>query len=162
MLPSVETDPWRFLKPNSPPSKARTADETRFRPRAVAATFLPERHRVLIEMDNGLEVTFAPQRYQDLADATPEQLAQIEVSGRGSAIYFPRLDASIYIPGLLQGLTGTRRWMAQELGRRGGETRRRRQSGLFGGERKAGRPPSKSRRPLGNSRFVAQPSPTRS
>lgn len=103
--------------------EARTADETRFRPRAVAATFLPERHRVLIEMDNGLEVTFAPQRYQDLAGATPEQLAEIEVSGRGSAIYFPRLDASIYIPGLLQGLTGTRRWMAQELGRRGGETR---------------------------------------
>lgn len=103
--------------------EARTADETRFRPRAVAATYLSERHRVLIEMNDGLEVTFAPQRYQDLADATPEQLSEIEVSGRGSAIYFPRLDASIYIPGLLQGLTGTRQWMAQELGRRGGRAK---------------------------------------
>jgi len=101
--------------------EARTADESRFRPRAVAAAWLPERGRVLIEMDNGLEVTFAPQRYQELADAKPEQLAEIEVSGRGSAIYFPKLDASLYIPGLLQGLTGTRRWMAQELGRRGGK-----------------------------------------
>jgi hypothetical protein len=101
--------------------EARTADENRFRPRAVAATWLPERHRVLIEMDNGLEVTFAPERYQDLANARSEQLAEIEVSGRGSAIYFPRLDASLYIPGMLQGLTGTRQWMAQELGRRGGK-----------------------------------------
>lgn len=101
--------------------EARTAEENRFRPRAVAATWLPERHRVLIEMDNGLEVTFAPERYQELADAKPEQLAEIEVSGRGSAIYFPKLDASLYISGLLQGLTGTRQWMAQELGRRGGK-----------------------------------------
>jgi hypothetical protein len=33
------------------------------------------------------------------------------------------LDASIYIPGLLQGLTGTKRWMAQQLGREGGKAR---------------------------------------
>lgn len=103
--------------------EARTAEENRFAPRAVAATYLAERHRVLIEMDNGLEVTFAPQRYQELAEATPEQLGEVEVSGRGSAIHFPRLDASIYIPGLLQGLTGTRQWMAQELGRQGGRAR---------------------------------------
>ncbi|MEJ2814931.1 DUF2442 domain-containing protein [Caulobacter sp. CCG-8] len=101
--------------------EARTADENRFQPRAVAATWLPERHRVLIEMNNGLEVTFAPERYQELAGAKPEQLAEIEVSGRGSAIYFPQLDASLYIPGLLRGLTGTRQWMAQELGRQGGK-----------------------------------------
>lgn len=103
--------------------EARTADESRFRPRAVATAWLPDRRRVLIEMDNGLEVTFAPERYQELAEATPEQLAEVEVAGRGSAIYFPRLDASIYIPGLLLGLTGTRQWMAQELGRRGGKVR---------------------------------------
>lgn len=102
---------------------ARTAEEYALRPRAVAVAFLPERNRVWIELNNGLEVTFDPARYQELASATPEQLAEIEVSGRGSAIYFPLLDASIYIPGLLQGLTGTKRWMAQQLGREGGKAK---------------------------------------
>jgi hypothetical protein len=102
---------------------ARTAEENALRPRAVSAAFLPERNRVWIEMTNGLEVTFDPTRHQELVDAKPEQLADVEVSGRGSAIYFPRLDASIYIPGLLQGLTGTKRWMAQQLGREGGKAR---------------------------------------
>ena len=102
---------------------ARTAEENALRPRAVGVAFLSERHRVWIEMDNGLEVTFDPARQQELVGAKPEQLAEVEISGRGSAIYFPRLDASIYIPGLLQGLTGTKRWMAQQLGREGGKAK---------------------------------------
>jgi len=102
---------------------ARTAEENAFRPRAVGVAFLPERHRVWIELNNGLEVTFDPERYQELVGAEPEQLAEVEVSGRGSAIYFPRLDASIYVPGLMQGLTGTKRWMAQQLGREGGKAK---------------------------------------
>jgi hypothetical protein len=102
---------------------ARTAEENALRPRAVGVAFLSERNRVWIEMNNGLEVTFDPARLQELAGAKPEQLAEIEISGRGSAIYFPQLDASIYIPGLLQGLTGTKRWMAQQLGREGGKAR---------------------------------------
>lgn len=101
----------------------RTAEENAFRPRAINVAFLPERHRVWIEMNNGLEVTFDPGRHQELVGAKPEHLAQVEVSGRGSAIYFPLLDASIYIPGLLQGLTGTKRWMAQQLGREGGKAK---------------------------------------
>lgn len=102
---------------------ARTAAGNAFRPRAVSVSFLPERHRIWIEMNNGLEVTFDPTRHQELIDASPEQLAEVEISGRGSAIYFPRLDASIYIPGLLEGLTGTKRWMAQQLGREGGKAK---------------------------------------
>ncbi|CAN7226584.1 DUF2442 domain-containing protein [Caulobacter sp. LjRoot300] len=101
----------------------RTAEENALRPRAINVAFLPERHRVWIEMNNGLEVIFDPGRHQELVGAKPEQLAQVEVSGRGSAIYFPLLDASIYIPGLLQGLTGTKRWMAQQLGREGGKAK---------------------------------------
>jgi hypothetical protein len=101
----------------------RTAEENARRPRAVRVAFLPERHRVWIEMNNGLEVTFDPARHQELAGAEAEHLAEVEVSGRGSAIYFPQLDASIYIPGLLQGLTGSKRWMAQQLGREGGKAK---------------------------------------
>jgi hypothetical protein len=101
----------------------RTAEENAFRPRAVAVNFLSERNRVWIEMTNGLEVTFDPARHQELVGANAEQLAEVEISGRGSAIYFPRLDASIYIPALLEGLTGTKSWMAQQLGREGGKAK---------------------------------------
>jgi hypothetical protein len=102
---------------------ARTAEENALRPRAVGVAFLSDRNRVWIEMNNGLEVTFDPARYQELVGAESEQLMQVEVSGRGSAIYFPLLDVSIYVQGLLQGLTGTKRWMAQQLGREGGRAR---------------------------------------
>ena len=79
-------------------------------------------------------------RQQELVGAKPEQLAEVEISGRGSAIYFPQLDASIYIPGLLQGLTGTKRWMAQQLGRQGGKAK----SAVKGSGRRYARRPKAS------------------
>jgi hypothetical protein len=103
--------------------EARTAEQSRHWPRAASVSFDAVRRRVRIDMDNGLEVAFDPARQQVLQDATDAQLAEVEISGRGSAIYFPRLDASVYIPGLFQGLTGTRRWMAEQLGRAGGVVR---------------------------------------
>ena len=133
---------------------AQTVEENRLRPRAVGAAFMPQRNRVLIEMDNGLEVTFDPMRYQELAGAEPEQLAEIEVSGRGSAIYFPRLDASIHIPSLLQGLTGSKRWMAQELGRRGGLTKSPAKAAASAANGRLGGRPRKSADPN-----AAKPSP---
>jgi hypothetical protein len=34
-------------------------------------------------------------------------------------LHFPALDADLYLPGLLQGFLGSRRWMAAQLGKAG-------------------------------------------
>ena len=42
---------------------------------------------------------------------------------RGSVSTFPKLDADLYLPALLNGWLGSRRWMAAHMGERGGRAR---------------------------------------
>lgn len=58
---------------------------------------------------------------QDLADADPANLSEIEITPSGLGLHWPRLDADIYVPGLMQGVFGTRSWMAAQLGAAGGK-----------------------------------------
>ena len=37
-------------------------------------------------------------------------------------LHWPRLDADVYVPGLMAGALGSRAWMARELGAQGGRT----------------------------------------
>ncbi len=77
--------------------------------------------RIVIDLSSGLEVAFRPHDAQGLERAKPEDLAEIEISPSGLGIHFPRLDADLYLPALLEGFLGSRRWMAAEMGRRGGK-----------------------------------------
>jgi hypothetical protein len=58
-----------------------------------------------------------------LESATPGDLSQIEISPSGFGIHFPRLDAHLYLPALMQGVFGSRSWMATQLGAAGGKAR---------------------------------------
>jgi hypothetical protein len=80
----------------------------------------PKRDRVVISMNTGIEVAFNPRDAQGLKHARPHQLDVIEISPSGLAIHFPKLDADIYLPGLLEGFLGSRRWIASEHGKLGG------------------------------------------
>ena len=44
----------------------------------------------------------------------------IEISPSGLGIHFPRVDADIYLPALLETMLGSKRWMAADVGRIGG------------------------------------------
>ena len=48
------------------------------------------------------------------------ELAEIEISPTAFGLHWPRLDADLYLPGLLDGVLGSRRWMARVMGRAGG------------------------------------------
>ena len=48
-------------------------------------------------------------------------MSEIEISPSGLGIHFPRLDADLYLPALLEGFLGSRLWMAAEMGKRGGK-----------------------------------------
>jgi hypothetical protein len=76
--------------------------------------------RIVIELSSGLAVSFRPQDAQGLESATASDLAKIEITPSGLGIRFPQLDADIYLPALLEGFLGSRRWMAAANGRIGG------------------------------------------
>jgi hypothetical protein len=92
-------------------------------PRAVTARYDRESGRVVIGLSSNLEVSFSPRDAQGLEKATPSQLDEIEISPSGLGIHFPKLDADLYLPALLQGFLGSRKWMASRLGQVGGKSR---------------------------------------
>jgi hypothetical protein len=89
-------------------------------PTATAARYDRRCGRVVIDLSSGLSIAFKPQQVQGLEHATPEQLRTIDISPSGFGLHFPALDADLYLPGLLQGFLGSRRWMAAQLGKAGG------------------------------------------
>jgi len=92
-------------------------------PRAVSARYDRENGRVVIRLSSNLDVSFSPNNAQGLEKATPSQLDEIEISPSGLGIFFPKLDADLYLPALLQGFLGSRKWMASRLGQAGGKSR---------------------------------------
>jgi len=85
---------------------------------AVAARYDRRIGRVVIRLNSGLDVAFSPLDREGLETARPSDLDVIEISPTGLGVHFPKLDADVYIPALLQGFTGSRRWMAAHAGGR--------------------------------------------
>src|SRR5260370_37745631 len=85
-------------------------------PKAVAARYDRANRRIVIHLSSRLEVSFSPRDVQGLEHARPTQLEPIEISPSGFGIHFPKLDADLYVPGLLEGFVGAKQWMASRLG----------------------------------------------
>jgi Protein of unknown function (DUF2442) len=92
-------------------------------PRVVAARFDRRLGRVVLSLSSGIDVMFAPAAAEGLEKATPAELEMIEISPSGFGIHFPKLDADLYVPALLEGFLGSRKWMASRLGATGGRSR---------------------------------------
>ncbi|MGH9380425.1 MAG: DUF2442 domain-containing protein [Thermoanaerobaculia bacterium] len=90
---------------------------------AVGAHYDEDRGRVVVLLNNGLELTFPPQIAQGLETATPKDLRTVEVTPSGLGLHWPEIDADLYVPSLLEGTLGSRRWMAARLGAAGGRSR---------------------------------------
>jgi hypothetical protein len=92
-------------------------------PRAISAHYDRKSRQIVVHLSSKLTVSFRPNDAQGLERARASQLEEIEISPSGFGIHFPRLDADIYIPGLLEGFLGSKKWMASRLGRIGGRSR---------------------------------------
>lgn len=90
---------------------------------AIAARYDRHRSRVVIKLNTGLELTFPARLAEGLANASADALAHIEISAAGLGLYWPELDADLYVPALLQGVFGARQAMARQLGAEGGRAR---------------------------------------
>jgi len=69
---------------------------------AVSARYDRRRSPVVVALDTGVELAFPTRLAEGLADASPDNLADIEVSPAGLGLHWPRLDADLYVPALLK------------------------------------------------------------
>ncbi|MDX2214312.1 MAG: DUF2442 domain-containing protein [Oculatellaceae cyanobacterium bins.114] len=81
-------------------------------PRAVSAYYDSTVGLVIIRLQSGAIFSFPPEIAQGLAGAEPDVLAQVEVTPMGDGLHWETLDADFSVAGLLAGVFGTKRWMA--------------------------------------------------
>ena len=104
-------------------ANARAARRQHTGPTAIAARFDRRSGRVVVSLSGGIDVAFSPHNAQGLEAAKPAELSSIEITPSGLGLHFPKLDADLYLPALLEGLLGSHRWMASRMGARGGRAR---------------------------------------
>jgi hypothetical protein len=85
-------------------------------PHAAAARYDRRSDRIIVELTSGATFAFPPRLVQGLADASPADLADIELLGNGYGLHWERLDVDYSVPGLVNGVFGTARWMAARAG----------------------------------------------
>src|SRR5271170_729083 len=108
-------------------------------PAATSARFDRKSGNIIVTLSSGVGIFFSPKDAQGLEGGTPAQLSEIEISPSGFGLHFPKLDADLYLPALLEGFFGSKKWMAARLGQLGGRSKSRpkraasRRNGALGG-----------------------------
>jgi hypothetical protein len=125
----------------------RAEERSRREPKAIAACYDANRDALIISLSTGADVAFPRGHIQGLTQATPAELAEIEITPPGYGLHFPKLDADLWVPALLEGMLGSRAWMAAQLGAAGGKARSRAKAAAarINGKR-GGRPAKRARR----------------
>ncbi len=121
---------------------ARAKKYDRTDPRVDRAEYQPGVDLVALYLRNGMVVAVPRELLQGLQNATLLQLRNIEILGPGTGLDWPDLDVQHSIEGLMSGVFGNRRWMA-DIGRAGGLARspRKTEASRRNGK-KGGRPKS--------------------
>lgn len=109
---------------------------------ATKAVYDASSGRVLVDLSSGVFVGFNARDFQGLDKASDADLANITITPSGRGLYFETLDVDVYIPSLLEGLMGSRSWMASQMGKKGGsstskaKSKSSRENGKLGGRPK--------------------------
>ncbi len=90
---------------------------------AVSARYDRRRSHVVVDLNTGVELAFPAKLAEGLSRASPESLSEIEISPTGLGLHRPSLHADLNVSALLQGVFGSKHWMARQLGAEGGRSR---------------------------------------
>lgn len=95
-------------------------------PVAVEVRYSRTKEALTVVYDNGIVISTPVALFQELHELeqwpTQPQLSNVKIWGAGTAVHFPDIDVTIWAPGLLAGIHGSRAWMS-ELARAGGSVR---------------------------------------
>jgi hypothetical protein len=103
-------------------ANARGAATVARGPIAHAARYDARRRLIVITLDGGCEFAFPTDLAEGLADMPRSKLAKIQISPNGLGLHWPLLDADLYLPSLIEGAFGSRRWL-EHIGKLGGSSR---------------------------------------
>lgn len=111
----------------------------------ISAKYQRSTRRVVVELVTGVLLSIPVDRVEGLSQANARQLEEIELSPSGLGLSWPRLDVDLYVPSLLQGVLGSKKWMASLLGQAGGaSTSDAKRAAARENGRLGGRPPSRA------------------
>jgi hypothetical protein len=119
-------------------------------PAVVAARYDHGSGRIVISLETGLDLAFSPHHAQGFETAHPADLDLVEISPSGLGVHFPKIDADIYVPSLIEGFLGSRNWVAAQNGKAGGKATTQakrvaaRENGKLGGRPKKAIPNEKT------------------
>ncbi|HJR07411.1 MAG TPA: DUF2442 domain-containing protein [Pyrinomonadaceae bacterium] len=109
-------------------------------PRVASARYDQESDRIVIDLKNGATFIVPVAMLEGFADASPAELAEIEITPSRAGLHWEKLDADLSVPALLKGAFGSKTWMS-ELGKKGGSaTSEAKASAARENGKKGGRP----------------------
>src|ERR671917_86743 len=88
-------------------------------PRVESARYDQESDRIVIDLKNGATFIVPVAMLEGFANASPAELAEIEITPSRAGLHWEKLDADLSVPALLKGAFGSKTWMS-ELGKKGG------------------------------------------
>jgi hypothetical protein len=91
----------------------------KYRPKAVAASYQKKNDALEIVLATGVKLTIPRKLLQGLEKASLRDVGRVTIEDHGSSLHWETLDVDHYVPGLIDGVFGTRKWMAA-IGAAGG------------------------------------------
>ncbi len=91
----------------------RGRERLKLEPRARRAYYDREHNRIVVEMDSGCTFMFPTELAQGLQGASEEDLAAVKVMPPGFDLHWDALDVQFTVAGLMAGVFGTHKWMAE-------------------------------------------------
>ena len=79
---------------------------------AVSARYDPALDTLIMELKTGQRLLIPCEDVQGLRDASPSDLADVEIVSWGTALHWEKLDDGCRVEALRQGIYGNERWMA--------------------------------------------------
>jgi hypothetical protein len=98
-------------------------------PKAKKVSYNAKNKRLVIELTSGATAIIPANLVQIFQNASAEQIADVEIAVEGLYLRWKSLDEDLFVPNLLQGVFGTRKWMAavnehlSAIGAKGGASR---------------------------------------
>lgn len=105
---------------NEATKRANEADLTQ--PRAKKASYDPATNEITIFLTNDCKFSFPTHVICELRNASPADIGDLEITPRGTALRWKKLNADYSVMGLITNIFGTKSWMAS-LGRQGGSVK---------------------------------------